>query len=101
MSEPNPNFSNAGGGQVPAGTYTYPNGVTKYIPYPYVPGQTPTSTDPVTGETVPANPGFLEDKPSTPGVTTDNTSNDGAPPGGLDYNPVLGPNTQNIPALDD
>ena len=25
---------------------------------------------------------------------TDNTSNNGGPPGGNDYNPILGPNTQ-------
>ena len=75
MSEPNPSFSNGTGGMQPQGEYEYPNGETRYIPYPYVPGKTPTSTDPVTGETVPANPGFLTDSPT----------------GGDDYNPVLGP----------
>ncbi len=94
MSEPDPSFSNAGGGFEEPGWYTYPNGVKKYIPYSYVPGQTPTSTDPVTGETVPANPAYLETNPSTPGTHTDNHSNDGKPPGGDDYNPILGPNTQ-------
>ena len=54
-------------------------------------GATPTSTDPVTGKKVPANPGYLLPRPSTPGVVTDTDSYDGDPPGGLDYNPVLGP----------
>jgi hypothetical protein len=74
MSEPNPSFSNAGGDMQPAGEYTYPNGQTKYIPYKYVPGQTPYSTDPITGQPVPANPGFITD-------TSD---------GGDFYDPVLG-----------
>ena len=92
MNEPNPSFSNTGGGMQPPGWYQLPNGQWKYIPYAYVPGETPYSTDPVTGQQVPANPAFLETNPSTPGVTTDNTSNDGGPPGGNDYNPILGPN---------
>ena len=96
MSEPNPSFSNSGGGFEEPGWYTYPNGQKVYLPYKYVPGQTPTSTDPVTGETVPANPGLLEDKPSEPGTHTDNHSNNGKPPGGDGYNPILGPNTQEI-----
>ena len=56
--------------------YTYPNGETVEIPYKFVPGQTPYSKDPITGEMVPANPAFLTDGPT----------------GGDDYNPVLGPN---------
>ena len=57
-------------------------------------GATPTSTDPVTGKKVPANPGFLLGRPSAPGTHTDNHSYDGNPPGGRDYDPLLGPNTQ-------
>ena len=60
MTEPNPSFSNAGGGFEEPGWYTYPNGQKKYIPYKYVPGKTPTSIDPITGEEVPANPGLLD-----------------------------------------
>ena len=75
MSEPNPSFSNTGGNLQPPGWYTYPNGVKKYIPYPFVPGETPYSTDPITGEEVPANPGYITD----------------APDGGDFYNPQLGP----------
>ncbi len=96
MNEADPSFSNTGGGLSPPGWYTYPNGQKVYIPYPFVPGQTPYSTDPGTLNLVPANPGLLETNPSTPGVTTDNTSNNGGPPGGLHYNPILGPNTQEI-----
>ncbi len=90
MTESNPSFSNTGGELQPPGYYTYPNGQTVYIPYPFVPGQTPYST--VGGKQVPANPGLLETNPSAPGTHTDNTSNNGGPPGGTAYNPVLGPN---------
>ena len=45
MTEPNPSFSNAGGGFEEPGWYTYPNGQKVYVPYKYVPGQTPSSTD--------------------------------------------------------
>ncbi len=95
MTEPNPSFSNSGGRENDPGWYQYPSGQWVYIPYRYVPGQTPYSTDPSTMNLVPANPGLLQDQPSTPGTHTDNTSNDGNPPGGNNYNPILGPNTQN------
>ena len=48
-NEPDTEFSNKTGGMSPPGLYTYPVGfggstaekpVTKYIPYPHVPGRT-------------------------------------------------------------
>ena len=54
-NEPNPSFSANAGGLNPPGWYTYPPGfggstkenpVRKYIPYPYVPGNTPVEQDP-------------------------------------------------------
>ncbi len=97
FNEADPAFSNAGGGLTAANTqYTYPNGQTVTPPYAYVPGQTPYSTD-AQGNLIPADPGLLETNASTPGITTDNTSNTGqTPPGGTHYDPILGPNTQTI-----
>ena len=57
MNEPDVTFSNQAGGMNPPGVYCYPPGfggsteeklVCKYIPYPYVPGQTPEDTNPAT-----------------------------------------------------
>ena len=53
--EPDVGFSNKTGGMQPPGMYTYPPGfggstkekpVTKYIPYPYVPGATEVVSNP-------------------------------------------------------
>ena len=53
--EPDVGFSNQTGGMQPPGMYTYPPGfggstkenpVTKYIPYPYVPGATEPEQNP-------------------------------------------------------
>ena len=54
-NEPDVGFSNKLGGMQPPGMYTYPPGfggstkenpVTKYIPYPYVPGATEPEQNP-------------------------------------------------------
>jgi len=115
FDEADPTFSNTGGkfsGQAQQ-PFTYPNGQTTAQvmgnpDYPYVPGQTPFSNQPGaqfqgegTGAAVPADPGFLMTQASAAGSDTDNTSNTSgantsAPPGGLDYNPILGPNAQTI-----
>jgi hypothetical protein len=114
FNEADPTFSNTGGefGYTAGQPYTYPNGQTTAQvmgnpQYPYVPGQTPYSAAPTstggegTGAAVPADPGFLMTQGSTAGSATDNTSNTtgantSAPPGGLDYNPILGENKQTI-----
>ena len=60
-NEPDVGFSNKTGGMHPPGLYTYPVGrggstaekpVTKFIPYPFVPGESPELD----------NPGDLVDK---------------------------------------
>ena len=115
FDEADPTFSNTGGefGYQAGQPFTYPNGTTTAQgmgnpDYPYVPGQTPFSNDPDaqfqgqgTGDPVPADPGFLMTQASSYTKTTDNTSNTSgsntaAPPGGLDYNPILGENKQTI-----
>lgn len=46
MNEPDPSFSGTTGDMHPPGWYTYPNGLKKYIPYPFVPGRTPLISNP-------------------------------------------------------
>jgi hypothetical protein len=107
FDEADPTFSNTGGkfGYQAQQPFTYPNGQTTAQvmgnpDYPYVPGQTPFSNEPGGSTAVPADPGFLMTQASDAGSATDNDSNTtgaqntAAPPGGLDYNPILGPNQQ-------
>ena len=101
FNEADPTFSNTGGNfgydaaQGNRGQYEYPNGQSFADPgYDFVPGETPYSTN-ASGQKVPADPGFLLTQASQPGTFTDNDSNDlggqgEAPPGGLNYDPVLG-----------